>query len=195
MSLSNSQPLGSIHWRRTFLRRLPKVRHYHMPSEMLASLARHCPSFIFLEFGYFENLKGTWSEKIILRAFSFMEVHQIMRGMDTVDSQKLFPRVEMAKTRGQSLKVKWHSLKEMLSQIGPEIFITDDDVVYAPTAMCNVQLWHNSYNSKLLIQKPGLASVNHLQSPSWWLWKWNVVYHLEFGIEGKDLIGTWAAMF
>jgi len=33
------------------------------------------------------------------------EVYQIMRGMDRVDSQKLFPRVEESITRGLGLKV------------------------------------------------------------------------------------------
>ena len=35
-----------------------------------------------------------------------IEVYKIMRGMDRVDSQKLFPRVEESITRGHSFKVR-----------------------------------------------------------------------------------------
>ena len=35
-----------------------------------------------------------------------MEVCKIMRGIDRVDSQNLFPRVEMSNTRGHVLKVR-----------------------------------------------------------------------------------------
>ena len=35
-----------------------------------------------------------------------MEVYKIMRGMDRVDSQKLFPRVEESITRGHRFKVR-----------------------------------------------------------------------------------------
>ena len=35
-----------------------------------------------------------------------IEVYKIMRGMDRVDSQKLFPRVEKSITRGHRFKVR-----------------------------------------------------------------------------------------
>ena len=42
-----------------------------------------------------------------------IEVYKIMRGMDRVDSQKLFPRVEESITRGIGLRCEGQGLKEM----------------------------------------------------------------------------------
>ena len=42
-----------------------------------------------------------------------IEVYKIMRSMDRVDSQKLFPRVEESITRGISLRCEGQGLKEM----------------------------------------------------------------------------------
>ena len=39
------------------------------------------------------------------------EVYKIMRGMNRVDSQKLFPRVEESVTRGHRFKVRGASFK------------------------------------------------------------------------------------
>ena len=44
---------------------------------------------------------------------NLMEVYKLMRGMDRVDSQKIFPRVEESITRGHRLKVRGQGLKEM----------------------------------------------------------------------------------
>ena len=42
-----------------------------------------------------------------------IEVYKIMRGMDRVDSQELFPRVEESITRGIGLRCEGQVLKEM----------------------------------------------------------------------------------
>jgi len=42
-----------------------------------------------------------------------VEVYKIMRGKDRACSQRLFPRVEVAITRGHRFKVRGGSLREM----------------------------------------------------------------------------------
>ena len=42
-----------------------------------------------------------------------IEVYKIMRGMDRVDCQKLFPRAEESITRGHRFKVRGARFKEM----------------------------------------------------------------------------------
>lgn len=44
-----------------------------------------------------------------------IEVYSIMRGIDREDSQNLFPRVEVSKTRGHNFKVRRTKYKDNVS--------------------------------------------------------------------------------